>query len=124
MARLDKIWAFHADILHTDYDKPTMVNAVLRIVLELETMTPVTQPLDEPWSVIAAATRACAFMGLFGPVYSLDQCIPKPHPVWERDFQTNWTQKISEFHPELEDALKTLFLRDLMQLSVQNFYLI
>ena len=119
MARLDKIWSFHADVLHTDYTHDDIVNGILRIVLEIEDITPLTVPLNEQWSVIAASTHVCSALGLFERLYTLNECIPTPNPEWELDFQKKWVKKISEFHPEFDNNIKSEYLSDLLILTLQ-----
>ena len=119
MARLDKIWSYHADVLHTDYIHKDIMNDILRIVIEIEVITPITRPLDEVWSVLAAATHVCSTMGIFSNIYSLNDCIPKPCPKWEHKFKKKWSEKISEFHPEFNNDIKTVYIRDLLYLTLQ-----
>jgi len=120
MARLDKIWSFHVDVLHTDYIHDDIVNDILRIVLEIEHLTPVTTPLDEPWSVLAASAHVCSAMGLFKQQYTLNDCIPKPNKPWEDQFKKKWVEKILEFHPEFNEKIKSEYLGDLLILVVQS----
>jgi len=119
MARLDKIWSFHVDVLHTDYIPGDIVNGILRIVLEIEHLTPVTRPLDETWSVLAAAAHVCSAMDLLKRPYTLNECIPKPNKPWEEQFKKKWVTKILEFHPEFNEKIKSEYLGDLLILVVQ-----
>ena len=119
MARLDKIWSFHVDVLHTDYIPGDIVNGILRIVLEIEQLTPVTTPLDEQWSVLAAATHVCSALGLFKQQYTLNECIPKSNKPWEDQFKKKWVMKLLEFHPEFNKKIKSEYLGDLLILVVQ-----
>lgn len=119
MARLDRIWSYHADVLHTDYNRTDVIDAILRIVIEIEDITPITRPLDEVWSVLAAATHVCSTMGMFSQVYSLNACIPTPCSKWEPKFKKKWSEKIAEFHPEFNNDIKTVYLRDLLYLTLQ-----
>lgn len=119
MARLDKIWSFHVDVLHTDYIHDDIVNGILRIVLEIEQLTPVTTPLDEQWSVLAAATHVCSALGLFKQQYTLNECIPKSNKPWEDQFKKKWVMKLLEFHPEFNKKIKSEYLGDLLILVVQ-----
>lgn len=120
MARLDKIWSFHADVLYTDYKHDDIVDDILRIVIEIEDLTPVTLPLDEPWSVLAASAYVCSALGLFDDKYTLNQCIPKPNKDWEKKLKEAWNKKLFEFHPEFNKEIKSEYLGDLLILIVQD----
>lgn len=117
---VEKAWSVYERAVAKKADTKTLVDEMLRLVLCICPLPPVTYPLDEQWSVVALCTRTCGVLHILDDRPSLDDCVPRADAAWEKHLGQAWARQVDLFHPEFDTATKTAFLKDLLSQTIQR----